>query len=376
MTFLIDLHHLGGQQTGNETIARNIGRELIPLAPPDELVFAASEAGRQEVETMTGGSPRIVSSRAFRRVAVGLPRIARQCRASALLVQYTKPLTRRPCVVMVHDLSPFDPRSAQWLDRRFRARVRTSIDHSARTAATLITPSEFTRQGLIERYRLPGDRVVVAASAVDPELVELLERTPRVGRDGGQLRVIAVGNVLPRKNLAILGTSISRLRSAGIAVELRIVGGIPAAGESIAAELTHDLGTAVSFTGYVTPAQLAAEYANANALAFPSLFEGFGIPAIEAMCAGVPVVASSATSLPEVVGDAGLIAAPDDAEAWTDALTSVLTDATLRAQLIARGRQRARDTTWHNSAAIVLAALRRAAGQDSPHSSSTTFGRT
>src|SRR5580704_7221155 len=155
MTFLIDLHHLGGQQTGNETIARNIGRELIPLAPPDELVFAASEAGRQEVETMTGGSPRIVSSRAFRRVAVDLPRIARQCRASALLVQYTKPLTRRPCVVMVHDLSPFDPRSAQWLDRRFRARVRTSIDHSARTAATLITPSEFTRQGLIERYRLP-----------------------------------------------------------------------------------------------------------------------------------------------------------------------------------------------------------------------------
>jgi glycosyltransferase involved in cell wall biosynthesis len=365
VTFLIDVHHIGGQQTGNETIARNIGRELVSLTQPGDLVFAASAAGSAEVAALTGSQPVLVSDSSARRVILDLPRLGRRTAAAAVLVQYTKPLTRRPCVVMIHDLSPFDPRSAAWLSRRFRSRVRASIDHSARAAALLIAPSEFTRQGLIDRYSLDPDRVILAPSAVDPGLATLLDAAVRSDRDGDRQRVIAVGNVVPRKNLLILGSALAELRARGASVELRVVGGIPAAGAPIADELRHSLGDAVSFTGYVSSTQLASEYADADVLAFPSLFEGFGIPAIEAMYVGVPVIVSDAGSLPEVVGDAGTVVPASDRAAWTDGLARLLDDAALRATFSALGRQQARSTDWHSSAVIVLDALgKAAAGRD------------
>jgi glycosyltransferase involved in cell wall biosynthesis len=359
MTFLVDVHHIGSRQTGNETLARNLSRELARIAAPDELVFAASEAGRSEVAALTGSTPRVVADSPVRRLAIDLPRMAREVNADALLVQYTKPITRRPCVVMIHDLSPFDPRSAEWLGWRFRARVRASINYSARTAAAIVVPSAFTKRGLIERYDLDPELIAIAPAAVDLDLAAMLDRPTR-----GELpRVIAVGNVLPRKNLTTLGAAIARLRAAGSPVGLRIVGTVATEGRPIERELRGMLGDAVSFTGYVSTAQLATEYAAADVLAFPSLFEGFGIPAIEAMQAGVPVVVSDTGSLPEAVGDAGLVLPPMDVEAWTVALDTVLHDDARRDELIARGHVRARSLSWTASATTVLETLQRAAGK-------------
>jgi glycosyltransferase involved in cell wall biosynthesis len=372
--FLIDVHHIGSRQTGNETIARNISRELAGLAPAGELTFAACLAGAAEVAALTGQQPVIVSDSAIRRVAVDVPRSARGCDADAVLAQYTKPHTRRPCVVMVHDLSVFDPRSKGWLSRGFRSRVRMSITHSAAAAAALVACSEFTRQGLIERFGLDPQRVVLALSAVDPALADLLDAASPSPRDTGRRRVIAVGNVLPRKNLSILGAAVADLRASGDDVELRIVGGIPAAGEPVAAGIRDALGTAVSFTGYVSNQQLAQEYADADVLAFPSLFEGFGIPALEAMYVGVPVVVSTAGSLPEVVGDAGLVVAPGDRDAWSAALRALLTDAELAATYRSLGRDRARATEWRTGAVAVLNALHDAAGSSRPTSSAEPGG--
>jgi glycosyltransferase involved in cell wall biosynthesis len=361
MRFLIDVHHIGGRQTGNETIARNISRELAALSMDDDLRFAAAKTGITQVTELTGRSPERLSDSAVRRVAIELPRLARRLDASALLVQYTKPLTRRPCAVMIHDLSPFDPQSVEWLPIRFRIRVRASIDHSARSAATLIACSEFTRAGLIARYDLDPARVYVAHSAVDPRLAELLDAAPPTEpRSSGQ-RVIAVGNVLPRKNLVTLGAAISRLRTAGLAVELRVVGSVPPTGTAIQDQLRQLLGDAVSFTGYVSDVELAAEYAAADLLAFPSLFEGFGIPAVEAMYAGVPVVVSDAGSLPEVVGDAGTVVPASDVAAWAAALGALLEESELRRAAVERGRVQSRSMTWPGSAAVVHEALRHAA---------------
>ena len=360
MTFLIDVHHVGGRQTGNETWAANIARELATLATADRLVFAATAAGRNEVTALTGVEPRIVSGSAVRRVAIDLPRAARATRASALLVHYTMPLTRRPCVVVVHDLSPFDVDSSEWLPLAFRARVRSSIRRSARAAAEVLVPSEFTRRGVVERFQVDPARVSVAPNAVDPGLAQLIDAAPRPESRTGAQRVIVVGNVLPRKNLATLATAIAGLRSDGVEVELRVVGRVPDAGREIEEQLRSRLGPAVSFTGYVTAEQLAAEYVAADLLAFPSRFEGFGIPALEAMYAGVPVVASDAGSLPEVVGDAGLVVPSLDVGAWTTGIGDLLTDPRRRSDLLAKGRQRVTTYSWTASASTVLDALRTA----------------
>lgn len=366
MTFLIDVHHIGGQQTGNEIWARNISRELVTLAGSEGMVFATCEAGRAEVTALTGAAPLVVSGSAFKRLAIDLPRLARQTQATALLVQYTKPSTRRPCVVMIHDLSPFDQQSAAWLEWRFRTRVRASINHSVRTAAALVVPSEFTRQGLVDRYHLDPELIAIAPNAVDADLAALLHRSrPSPSRDDPH-RVIAVGNVLPRKNLLTVGTAIARMRAAGSGAELRIVGQVGTEGMPIERELRRMLGDAVSFTGYLSTARLASEYADADVLAFPSLFEGFGIPAIEAMHAGVPVVVSDTGSLPEVVGDAGIVIGPTDVDAWTSALLQLLGSPGMRAEFTRLGRQRARALSWKASAATVLGSLRQAAGRSHP----------
>jgi glycosyltransferase involved in cell wall biosynthesis len=286
---------------------------------------------------------------------VDLPRVARQVHADAVLVQYAMPATRRPCVVMIQDMSPFDGRGSRWLGRAHAARIRMSIATSVRHAAVM-APSQFTQREIAERFGLSPGAIPIAHCAVDPEFAALIDRLPTAKRDG-PFRVLAVGNVIPRKNLSVLGRALAILRARGMSIELRIVGQAGREGEAICNDLRTSLGPAVSFSGFVTPEQLAAEYRLADVFAFPSLYEGFGIPALEAMHARVPVVVSQATSLPEVVGDAGLVVPPGNAEAWASAINQLVTDDGLRADLVARGRERAEATTWVASATAVHHAL-------------------
>ena len=124
--------------------------------------------------------------------------------------------------------------------------------------------------------------------------------------------------------------------------------------------LSARLGGGLEVVGPVTTQELASAYRSAHVLAFPSLFEGFGIPLVEAMAAGTPIVSSDATCLPEVGGDAVLYAAPDEAEAWAEALRLVLTDAGTSARLVAAGAARAATFDWSRSAHQTRRALREA----------------
>jgi glycosyltransferase involved in cell wall biosynthesis len=147
----------------------------------------------------------------------------------------------------------------------------------------------------------------------------------------------------------MLADAVRLLRERGQDVVLRVVGSVPAAGAPAARAMYAELGDALETTGYVTQEQLAVEYRSAHVLAFPSLFEGFGIPVLEAMTAALPVVVSDRTSLPEVAGGAGIVAPAEDAEAWAAALADALTPAT-RAALVSAGNDREGAFDWQTSA--------------------------
>ena len=362
MRALIDAHQLGRSQTGNETWARNILAGLTSTGS-DELHVAVTEAGRPDLAgRIPADRTHVVAGRSARRLAVDLPRVLRSVRPQSLLVQYTlPPMSRVPGVVVVHDLSFERPEARDWIPRPSLLRYRASIRASAVRARRVVVPSQFTKDDVIQRYGVHEDRVMVAGNALDSALEVALRSTPRSTR-GDQLVVLAVGTVLPRKNLEVLACAVDTLRDEGLPVVLRLVGPLSGAGCQALGRMSDRLGAALEVTGVVDTAGLAAAYRCADVLAFPSLFEGFGIPLVEAMAAGTPVVSSDSSCLPEIGGDAVLYAAPHRPDAWVDALRLVLTDQATAARLAAAGTARSVEYDWGRSAETVRRALAEAAG--------------
>jgi glycosyltransferase involved in cell wall biosynthesis len=358
---MLDLHDLGLRQTGNESWARSLSSALLALDGPGSYdVAVTSLADPDDLRRLAAARETVrISRSSVRRLGADLPMAMRRLRSSALLVQYTAPLTSVPAVVTVHDLSFEDDRAREWLPLATRLRYRASVRLSVRRAAHVVVDSEYTRQDLLTRYRgTDPERMTVVPLAVDPEFADLLRATP-ADRDGGPPVVLVVGNVLPRKNVAVVARAVRLMRDRGSEAVLRIVGAVHPGGQADADLARQLLGDAVTVTGYVSSADLATELRRGHVLAFPSLYEGFGIPALEAMAAGVPVVVSDRTSLPEVVGDAGLVVPAEDAEAWAEALQRALEPAE-SARLVTAGERRVTQLTWDASARLVSAALRRA----------------
>jgi glycosyltransferase involved in cell wall biosynthesis len=353
---LLDLHDLGNRQTGNESWARSVASALFAADGPGSYDIAVSRAiPAGDAALLPARNTVQVSDRPTRRLAVDLPSAARRLRSAALLVQYTAALSRVPTVVMVHDLSFESPQAAQWLPLATRLRYRATIRASVRRAAHVLTVSEFTKADLVATYHLRPDQVTVAPNAVDPRMAAVLAATPE--SRGGRPTVLMVGNVLPRKNLPVVARAVRLMRDRGEDVVLRVVGTVHPTGRRDEAVARSELGEHVTFTGYVSRETLACELRSAHVLAFPSLFEGFGIPALEAMAARLPVVVSDRTSLPEVVGAAGPVVPAEDPGAWAEALTRALQPA-VAAELVAAGTLREAEFRWDRSAAGVAAALR------------------
>jgi len=360
---LFDAHHLGEKQTGNETWARNVGSRLAKNLTGHELTFATTERGMDEViEWGASKYPLIVSGSSARRLTIDLPRVLRDPGYDAILVQYTLPTWPCRSVVIIHDVSAAEPEAAAWLPGRSRLRYQASFWTSAKFATYLLTVSEFTRTRIMDLYGVPPDRIRVVPNAVDPDFARQLF----VGKDtslksDARWTILAVGNVLARKNLEIVANAVNRLVRDGLDARLRIVGSVPELGRGIAAAMKHTLGDRVSFSGYVSQEQLAAEYRSADTVVVPSRYEGFGIPILEAMTARIPVVTSDSSALPEIGGGAALIAKVNDVNSWVELLGSIAQYPQLRDELINRGTARAAKFDWENSARITAAVLAEAA---------------
>jgi glycosyltransferase involved in cell wall biosynthesis len=341
-TALLDVHHLGLRQTGNESWALNAVAALEGdgAEPPH---YAVTRLGHLPL-SVTPDRRHDVSVSSARRLAFDMPRLLHALRPDVVLAQYTLPPGRTPGVVVIHDLSFEDEHAREWIPLPTLLRYRATIRSSARRAGCVVVATEWTRQDLLRRYDLPAGRVLVCpisvAQALEQSLVLAAGRRAEEPPDADAPVVLCVGTVLPRKNLVVVASAVSLLRSRGLPVTLRIVGKTPSAGQADAAAIVALLGSSVNFAGHVDEATLVEEYRRANVLCFPSRYEGFGVPLLEAMTAEVPVVSSDATCLPEVGADAAIFVPPDDPAGWADAIERVVSDESLRRDMIQRGQVR------------------------------------
>jgi len=265
-------------------------------------------------------------------------------------------------VTTVHDLVPF--RLPGLVPARHRWAVRCLLGGAVRRASRVIAVSETTRGELLARYRLPPTRVVVVPEAAAPHFVPppppaLAAARARYGL--ARPYVLFVGVLEPKKNLDVLLDAVALLRRARAWGETElVVVGAPGWGPDPARRVPAlGLDGAVRFVGAAPDADLPALYGGALAFAFPSLWEGFGLPALEAMAAGVPVVASNRGALPEVTAGAALLVDPAPAP-LAAALARLLAEPALRERLRAAGLARAAEFSWERTARETLAVYRAA----------------
>jgi glycosyltransferase involved in cell wall biosynthesis len=260
----------------------------------------------------------------------------------------------RRTVVVINDLAAL--RHPAWYSSIYSAYQRRVVPLLARRARLLIAPSDFARRELMDGLGVDPQRIAVIPHGVDGRFSPAVDPEPARRACGIERPyVLVVGTRIARKNLTSLGVARDRLREVG--VELVSAGsgrGYMHAGEE----------PPVRPLGYVPDEHLPGLYAGALALAMPSLYEGFGLPVLEAMASGVPVVAADRTALPETCGGAALLVDPEDGTALADALVKVSHDAELRSRLIDLGLLHSARFSWDNTVRLTDAAIAQVLEQD------------
>lgn len=269
-------------------------------------------------------------------------------------------------VITVHDLNfLYYPRFLTPESRRY---YNDQIEWAVRRADHVLADSHATKSDLTSMLDVPSEKVTVVHLAADPVFRPLSEAGAREAAERYELApgfLLFVGTLEPRKNLpGLLRAYRTLLDDRVIAGPLVVAGGRGWLYDDIFEHVqTLHLDDQVRFLHSVPDADLPELYNAASVLVLPSFYEGFGLPALEAMSCGTPVVAADRASLPEVVGDAGLLVDPDDPEDIARALGRVLTEDALRARMQERGLERAARFTWEETARATLAVYRDVVGQ-------------
>jgi glycosyltransferase involved in cell wall biosynthesis len=270
-----------------------------------------------------------------------------------------------PTIVTVHDMSlRLYPRCHPVR----RLLLNRPLMHVAiRNAAGIVTVSHSARRDLLRLHGVPADRVSVVHEAASPAFRPIADRARlaevRARYSLPERFMLYVGTIEPRKNLMRLMSAFAIARQAGIRQQLVCVGPYGWASRDLAGHIEQlGLRDAVHFTGYLPFEDLPAIYNLGDFFAFPSLYEGFGLPVVEAMASGLPVMTSNTSSLGEIAGDAAETIDPTDTDAMADAIRRLAMDADLRRDRSERGLKRARQFSWTQTAREMLAVYHRAAG--------------
>lgn len=274
------------------------------------------------------------------------------------------PVRRAVTMITVHDLAfLIRPECA---DERLRVFLERAVPSSAARADYIITDSENTRNDVICLLDANPDRVFVVPGGVDPVFSPSNEEDLAEVRRAYSLDhpyLLAVGVIEPRKNFPRLIDAYARFRvRTGLAYELVIAGAQGWLSEETFRQAAQcSFSSDVRFTGYVPDKHLAALYTGAEVFAYPSLYEGFGLPVLEAMACGTPVVCANTSSLPEFAGDAALLFPPEDPDEIADALETACGDPLLRQELRQRGTERAKRYQWRHAAERLIQIYERVA---------------
>jgi glycosyltransferase involved in cell wall biosynthesis len=368
----IDAHAVGTGLAGNETYIANLVEALAEVDTSNRYTLYVTKpaavarfAGRWSNFAVR----RTLPQTPLVRIPVTLSAELRRRPVDLLHVQFTAPpFAPCPVVATIHDLAfehlPVTFKRRSWMQ------LRLTVRRTARRAAQIITVSEYSKRDIVETYGVAPDRVTVTHEAAAAHF--------RPVTDGRELRrvrqlygiagdyILAVGSVQPRKNLARLVRAYSDLRRRPDQAKLPrlvVVGKLAwLYEETLRAVEECGVRGDVTFTGYVPEGDLPALYSGALCFAYPSFFEGFGLPPLEAMRCGAPVLVGDRTSLPEIVGDGGLLVDPFDTAAISAALARLIDDEGLRRTLRERGLARAARFDWRETARKTLEVYQRATG--------------
>jgi glycosyltransferase involved in cell wall biosynthesis len=357
---------LVAKRTGVQRAAFNLIRTLVEIDRDNEyLIFTGhGQAGRPE---WNYSNVQVIESELRESESVmnhiweqfWLPVLARRYRVDLLHspANVAPLLYRGTSVVHIHDLCfVVNP---QWYSFMFRTVYNFIIPRLARRASRVITCSNNSRNDLMHFCQLPAEKVSLVYWAVDDTF---LGGKPEGGVAQESLReslgefVLYVGSLEPRKNINTLIEAYVKMRRENpeLKHKLVLVGGESPLFADVQLRV-KDFAADIVFKGFIDDETLRRFYLNASLVAYPSLYEGFGLPPLEAMASGTPVVTSAGSSLPEVVGDAALMVNPLSADELTSAMVRMLTDRELRASFIARGFRQVERFNWYRVARNTLA---------------------
>ena len=371
MRIAIDAHSVGTGLGGNESYATNLVEALAEIDSVNHYTLYVTR--REALERFNNRWPNFAVRATLPhtpliRIPITLSVELRKNPVDVLHVQFTAPpFLPCPVVATIHDLS------FEHLPKTFKLRsalqLRLTVRHTARRAAHIITLSEYSRRDIMETYGIAPERISVTPASAPTwfapvtEEKELARVRDLYGIEGDY--ILAVGSIQPRKNLRRLIAAYSSLRRAqpgGKLPQLVLVGKCAwLYDETLRTIKELEVSNSVILTGYVPEDHLPGLYSGALFFVYPSYFEGFGLPPLEAMKCGAAVIVGNKTSLPEIVGDAGVLVDPFDVNDIACAMARLMGDSSLRLQLRAKGLERAKLFDWRETARRTLAVYKKAA---------------
>lgn len=353
----IDAHMLGDRSGGNESYYSNILDHMETSEEYKLYLFVKKGVDVRRYQNKFEIIP-FRETHPLKRYFFELPSLCRKYQLDLMHTQYFIPFSRPcPIVCTIHDIC-FEHYRNIFTKKEYLTQ-KLLIPYAAKNSVCIFTVSSHAKKDIQEHYNIREDKVIITYNATDPSFRKLtsselmLKELKRKFEIKADRYILSVGNLQPRKNLVRLIQAFIKLKKTEPEIQLVLVGKKAWMYDEIlrtAIEGSED----IIFTDYVDQKDLVRLYNGAELFVYPSFFEGFGIPPLEAMACGVPVVVANATSLPEVVGDAGSYFDPYDIDSISESIKKMLYDTQQRERAIEKGYKRVKAFAWERSSRIIM----------------------